>query len=50
MLIRTCGKNIDIKDLNVLDLPTFLPEYESFGGGKMKSTLNKIPELEELFK
>ncbi len=47
-LIRLCGKNHSISDVNYEDLPPYLNVIEAFGGGgeKVTTTNNRIPLLE----
>lgn len=45
-LRRTCGVNREISELDYAQLPTYMGEFESFGGGTMTTTRNKIPLLD----
>ena len=48
-LLRTCGVNRPISELNHSELPNMLEEYQSFGGGMVKTQRNKLLLLEDLF-
>jgi hypothetical protein len=48
-LLRTCGVNRPINELNHSELPNMLEEYQSFGGGMVKTQRNKLLLLEDLF-
>jgi glycerophosphoryl diester phosphodiesterase len=48
-LRRTCGVNQEINQLNFDELPIMADEYQSFGGGLVKTQRNKLLLLDDLF-
>lgn len=49
-LLRTCGVDLAVETMDYKDLPPFKEEYMSFGNGLMKSEVNRIPRLDDVFR